>query len=735
MNDAPDSGTALPRFLRRYRDADFVLRQKIGFLYRFCFICMAAIAIVFSYSVYVQIARAPDAGIELPILMVEALALLPFAICLALLSRGRYAMAAHLLVTASFMFSWAVIWVDSGNGAISRLDSTVFLLGVLAMTPLVLPSGRYSIPAYAAANAIALAVFGATVLPGMGVSYSERVDFLADTGLAIAFVGIVSFNTFVVYRSSIDQAKRDSRERRSAEEALDQSTKRFRQLFHQSPVSIALVSREGRLLDVNRKITQTLGYTVEDIPDIGAWWRETVPDARERSLVRRKWMTKYKHARAEEADIEPDELEIRCKDGTVKTMIVSTGYLDDAVIVSLLDITERKAIEDERRALREQLFQAQKIDSIGKLAGGVAHDFNNMLGVILGYADMALGRVGGDAELADDLAQIVDAAKRSSILTRQLLAFARKQSISPRLVDLNKSISAMLSMLKRLIGENVALVWKPDPGVPPVFIDPVQVDQILTNLCVNARDAVGDSGEIVIETGAASFDADFCRGNPGFEPGNFAFVSVSDTGCGMDKPTMEQIFEPFFTTKRRGEGTGLGLPTVHGIVKQNDGFIYVYSNPGLGSNFKIYLPAASGLPDAFPPPSRTSRAGLALAGTETLLVVEDEPALLRQTCAMLESLGYRVLAAPDPEEALRLAREYRGDIDLVLTDVVMPGMNGRELAIEVRRRRKGLGVMYMSGYAADVVSRKGGLETGAAFIEKPFTRDELGAKLRELLET
>jgi nitrogen-specific signal transduction histidine kinase/CheY-like chemotaxis protein len=395
------------------------------------------------------------------------------------------------------------------------------------------------------------------------------------------------------------------------------------------------------------------------------------------------------------------------------------------------DITERKRAEAERENLQSQLSQAQKMESVGRLAGGVAHDFNNMLGIILGYADMILEQMDPDHPFHDKLMEIRKAGERSADLTRQLLAFARKQTVAPKVIDLNNTLEGMLKLLMRLIGEDIDLAWRPGKEVWPVHIDPAQVDQILANLCVNARDAINGVGKVTIETGNAVFDEDYCSVNTGFVPGEYAMLAVSDNGCGMDAETLSHLFEPFFTTKALGKGTGLGLATVYGVVMQNNGFINVYSEPGQGTTFKIYLrrhlAKAVSLTEKEP-----DRAGL--RGHETVLLVEDEPAILRMTILMLEREGYTVIAAGVPGEAIRLANEHSGDIHLLMTDVVMPEMNGRDLAKNILSLYPHLKCLFMSGYTANVIAHHGVLNEGVNFIQKPFSLKDLGTKLREVLD-
>jgi signal transduction histidine kinase/CheY-like chemotaxis protein len=392
-------------------------------------------------------------------------------------------------------------------------------------------------------------------------------------------------------------------------------------------------------------------------------------------------------------------------------------------------LAERVLMEREREILRAQLSQAQKLESIGRLAGGVAHDFNNMLHVILGYTELAMGTVPEGAPAHGDLQEVRRAAERSARITRQLLAFARKQTIEPRGLDLNESVEGMLKMLHRLLGEDLDLAWAPAGKPVHVFLDPSQLDQILANLCVNAREAVQGVGRVTLETHSVVIDEAYCEKAPGFVPGEFSVLVVSDDGCGMDERVQEKLFDPFFTTKQ--DGTGLGLATVYGIVKQNDGFINVYSEPGQGSTFRIYLPRHHGVADATA--DRGDPVVLAAAG-ETVLVVEDDPSILKLAELMLESLGYAVLGAGTAEDALAVVRGQAGPIHLLVTDVVMPGMNGRELARQLGESRPDLKVLFMSGYTSNVIAHRGVLDDDVHFIPKPFTRALLAAKVREALD-
>lgn len=393
-------------------------------------------------------------------------------------------------------------------------------------------------------------------------------------------------------------------------------------------------------------------------------------------------------------------------------------------------VFERKAADEAHEHVVNQLHQAQKMEAVGRLAGGIAHDFNNMLGVILGHTELAMLGLESSHPLFNSLNEIKKAGERSANLTRQLLAFARKQTINPQTIDLNETISGMLKMLERLIGEDIDLSLYPGDELWPVKMDPVQVDQILANLVVNSRDAIKGVGKITIETRNTVFDAEYCSHHTGFLPGEYVLLAVSDTGCGMDREILASIFELFFTTKPKGQGTGLGLATVYGIVKQNNGFINAYSELAQGTTFKIYIPRSRGEnasyePHAISPQLKT--------GSETVLLVEDEPAVLDLAKRLIEQLGYRVLMANGPREARKWVEEYPETIDLLLTDVVMPEMNGRDLWRELSALRPGMKCLFMSGYTEDAIAHHGILEEGVHFVPKPFSIETLAIRLREAL--
>jgi len=396
----------------------------------------------------------------------------------------------------------------------------------------------------------------------------------------------------------------------------------------------------------------------------------------------------------------------------------------------IINIDERKINEEDRERLRAQLNQSQRMEFIGRLAGGIAHDFNNLLTVIMTNAEIALLSMGDPQTGAEEITEIKKAATRAADLTRQLLAFARKQVIEPVVININETISSMMKMINRLIGENIALVWRPASSVWPVKIDPTQLDQILVNLAVNARDAISGVGSITIETENTTADEAFSIEGGEFAPGDYVLITISDTGTGMRREVLEHVFEPFYTTKEIGKGTGLGLATVYGAVRQNNGYVSVFSELDIGTTFRIYLPRTYLSSDELDAHVETAAAG----GTETILVAEDEPSILELSKTILERFGYTVLAAGSPKEALNLSTVSE-TIDLLLTDIVMPEMNGRELSQIIGKTHPQIKVLYVSGYSADIIEHQGVIEAGVNFLHKPFSIRALLNKVRDILDS
>ncbi len=420
----------------------------------------------------------------------------------------------------------------------------------------------------------------------------------------------------------------------------------------------------------------------------------------------------------------------RKKDGTL--------YTEEATISPVFDgkgkIVNYVAIKHDITAqlkLEAQYLQAQKMESIGRLTGGVAHDFNNILAIIIGYTELAMQQTEPSQKVQVYLKNIFDAANRSVDIVRQLLAFSRKQTITPKVLDLNNTVESMLNMLRRMIGEDIDLVWIPAPELAPVHIDPIQIDQILANLCVNARDAIDGHGKITIETDMAILDAEYCSHNVDCKPGTYAVLSVSDSGCGMQQEVIDKIFEPFFTTKG-SSGTGLGLSTAYGIVKQNNGFINVYSKPGVGTTLKTYLPIQNEeltVQEEQEPEQPCRGRG------ETILLVEDDPNILTLGTTMLKALGYQVVKAGSPHEALEYAKQHAAGIDLLLTDVIMPDMNGKELSRQLLALNPDLKLVYMSGYSTNIIAQHGVLDPDVLYLQKPFSILQIAERVRHALDT
>ncbi|HVO82135.1 MAG TPA: ATP-binding protein [Terriglobales bacterium] len=510
---------------------------------------------------------------------------------------------------------------------------------------------------------------------------------------------------------------------RSAQEGLRRSELNFRSLVTNAPYGICRCDSTGTLLGVNPAFVSMLGYGAaselvgQSLPNLYA-------DSQQWFLLADYFRSLEKfHGLVAEW--------VR-KDGSSTVVRLSGRAIRgerDAIFFELFseDVTERRALE-------QQLRQSQKMEAIGRLAGGIAHDFNNLLMVISGYAEFLLDRIGGsNQELRTPAQEIASAAERATSLTRQLLAFSRKQMLAPRVVDLNAVVTENLKMLTRLIGEDIDLVMVPAADIGAVKADPGQVEQVIMNLAVNARDAMPHGGKLTIETANVTLDDNYARFHAPVEPGEYVMLAISDTGIGMDTDTQSHIFEPFFTTKGT-KGTGLGLSTVYGIIKQSGGYVWVYSEPGKGTSFKIYLPRVSATGEAARVEVPVENAHPAHGG-ETILLVEDEANLRGLTLQYLRRQGYTVLEASEGASAIQVANTYPGPIHLLLTDVIMPGMNGRELAQRITSERSETRVLYMSGYTENAIGHNGTLDEGITLLQKPFTLPALKAKVREVLDT
>ena len=516
-------------------------------------------------------------------------------------------------------------------------------------------------------------------------------------------------------------------ERKSAEEALRDSEARYRLLFESNPFPMWVYDLETlSFLAVNTAVVRRYGYSPEEFLTM------TIKDIRPVEDV--PALLENISTVSEEPN-ESGGWRHQKKDGTIIDVEITSYPLTfagrRAELVLANDITERKRAEEALNRSEGQLRQALKMEAVGKLAGGVAHDFNNLLTAISGHSEMCLRRLTPSNSLYRHVDQIKKAGDRAAALTRQLLAFSRKQILQPEVLDLNHIVVELNKMLQRLIGEDIALLMGLAPEVGKVKADPNQLEQVIMNLVVNARDAMPKGGKITIETSNVRLSKESADLHITIPPGNYVMLAVSDSGCGMDAETQARIFEPFFTTKEVGKGTGLGLATVYGIVKQSEGSIWVYSEVDRGTTFKIYLPCVEGY-------AREVAAGTenpqSLRGVETVLVVEDEEVVREMATEILRESGYHVLEAKHPNDALILSAQHQGEIHLMLTDVVMPQMSGRDLAEQLTALRPEMKVLYMSGYTDDAIVHHGVLEEGTAFIGKPFSIDGLTRKLRETLD-
>ncbi|HYK10296.1 MAG TPA: ATP-binding protein [Gemmatimonadales bacterium] len=513
---------------------------------------------------------------------------------------------------------------------------------------------------------------------------------------------------------------RDKTRREIAEADARASGNLYQSLVEHAPFGVERISATGRPISANPALVQMLGYTSES-------------EILSLDIARDVYRNPDERAPLVDQLLDSGEMtaesQWRKKDGSFITVRRTGTVVRNADgSVMCFDVF----IEDvsTQRALEAQLESAGKMEAIGRVAGGVAHDFNNLLTVILGSCEILIETLPANSQVRSDITDIRSAAMRASELTTQLLAFSRRQVLQPVVLDLNRSVEGMEQMVKRLIGEDVELAVRLDPALGTARADPGQIEQVIMNLAVNARDAMPQGGLLTIETANAELDATYSRVHPLASPGSYVMVAVSDSGVGMDEDTKAHVFEPFFTTKEQGKGTGLGLATVYGIVRQSGGFIWVYSEPGQGATFKIYLPRVGGTPQ----PAERKEPAKVRHGTETILLVEDDPPVRAITRRVLVGLGYSVLPAHDGATALDIAATHRDPIQLVVTDAVMPRMSGQDLAATLRSRYPAMRLLLLSGYPGEAISRRGILVPGTAFLQKPFTVEALARKVRDVLD-
>ena len=524
---------------------------------------------------------------------------------------------------------------------------------------------------------------------------------------------------------------RDITEQKMTEKAVRESEKRYRRLTENAQDMIWRTNLNGKVLYVNNYVKHFLGYdpdeaidkplekyfTEESIITVTNWVKDALSSSPPKNGFNGE--VAYIHKKGH---LVPGELRVKFE------------YDEKGAVVALdgvsRDISSRKKAEMEKMKLEEQLRQSQKMEAIGRLAGGIAHDFNNLLTGILGYAEMAIASLDEENPVADDILEIQRAAERAGALTQQLLAFSRKQIIVPKIINLNKTIANSKKMLSRIIGEDIILRFLPEKNIFPIKADEGQIDQILVNLAVNAKDAMNGGGKLTIATSNVVSDETFCKMNSEFIPGNYVLLSVSDNGCGIAQNVQGRIFEPFFSTKEEVKGTGLGLSTVYGIVKQNNSYIYVYSEPDVGTTFKIYFPSAKNVKDK----QKSATDKTLPTGDETILLVENEQMVRGITEEILKGQGYTVLKAQNGKEGNKICLNYKDEIDLLISDVVMPNMNGRELFEQLKRIKPGIKVLFMSGYTKDVIDFHGVLNKDIPFLGKPFTLRDLSNTVRSILD-
>ncbi len=552
-------------------------------------------------------------------------------------------------------------------------------------------------------------------------------------------------NTLVsLFNGMAEKIRVKNQEQKNVEQALLAERQYLVDIIDFLPDATFIIDNDGRVVVWNRAAETMTGIDRNDIIGKGDF-AYAVPFIGKRQPIlidlldaRNEQIEKfYKYIKRSDSAIyaESDVPHLREGQGAhlwaVATQIFDRSGSRSGAIEMIRDVTDIKLAEQDQEKLKEQLLQTQKMDSVGRLAGGIAHDFNNLLTVILGHTQLAIMETPSSNPMKTHLKTIEDTAHRSADLVRQLLAFARKQTVAPRALDINETVKNLLTMLPRLIGEDITVDWKPGGQLWALWIDSSQIDQIIINLCVNARDAITGVGKISLETANIVADMDYCRSNPESVPGDYVMLAVSDNGCGMEKTTIDHIFEPFFTTKEIGQGTGMGLATVYGVVKQNKGFINVYSEPGQGTTFKVYFPRFTGVRGV---KLETEKQDSPMGKGETVLVVEDDALILSMSRQMLEKLGYTVLLADSPSKALAQMQIHASEILLLITDVVMPEMNGRDLEQALRAAKPDLKCLFISGYTANVIAHHGVLDKDVCFLQKPFSLEDLASKVRQALE-
>ncbi|MGQ9636338.1 MAG: ATP-binding protein [Thermodesulfobacteriota bacterium] len=528
---------------------------------------------------------------------------------------------------------------------------------------------------------------------------------------------------------SIRSQKKNQEKQNSKKEALRAEREKFRSLLENAPFGLIMIDQNGQFQYINSKFKELLGYDLSDIPDGRTWFRKAYPDPEYRHQVIATWLKDVSDSRVGEK--KPRVFRAKCKDGTERVInFITVQLATGEYLITCEDITELKRAEEALRESEEQIRQLQKMEAIGRLAGGIAHDFNNLLTIIKGYSQLSLLELNESHPLKHNLDEILKATERASNLTRQLLAFSRRQILEPKVLNLNLLIQDLNKMLHRILGEDIELFYSLASDLGKVKIDPGQIEQVILNLAINAREAMPSGGKLTIETSNVELSNSSFQKHQEVFPGHYILLAVSDNGTGMTAEILNHIFEPFFTTKEKG--TGLGLSTVYGIVKQSGGYIYVYSEPGKGTTFKIYLPRVDEIETSFSP---TPGPSSSLNGNETILIVEDESGVRELILRVLKDRGYQVFSASNGEDALRKVREERTrKIDLLVTDVVMPSMSGKQLSDRLKELFPALKTLFISGYTDNAIVHHGILLEGIDLLQKPFSPELLVQKVREVLD-
>jgi PAS domain S-box-containing protein len=731
----------LNRAMENYHGANMVIRMKAKLFLVACLAVLILLPIVIIYSAYAQMMN-PTFGYQInySVILLELASIVFILLILLLLMKGHFTVSAHLLLVLSLLTTWTVMILDRSS-PISRLDTIVFILGILTMTPLAVAKRKSAILLYGGLNLVMLMGFAMYARTRGDIPHHAFIDYLADNTVAMIFITLTSYSVFVINKRALDQMESDLKVREKAERALLESQQRLGDIINFLPDATFAVDLERRVIIWNHGMEMMTGIPAMEILGKSGY---AIPFyGRERPVLVDYVLDRNEETRKMYADIKQSGDMVTSEvfvpelgsDGaylwsTAKPLYDAAGTVVGA-IETIRDITERKRQEGEKARLEEQLLHAQKMESVGRLAGGVAHDFNNLLTAILGNTGLVMMEVGAESPVHARLKDVMKAAESATFLTRQLLAFSRKQVIEPRLIDLNTHIRQIEKLLISLIGEGIKPVLVLGRETGTIMADPGQIEQIIINLVINARDAMPAGGTLIIETREARIDTPPPRVNPIPRPGRYTVISVTDTGSGMSEDVIKHIFDPFFTTKPVGKGTGLGLASVYGAVSQNGGSIQVSSTPSKGTTMTIFFPVAE---DAGRGPADTPDREDLPRGGESVLLAEDDDSVRKFIAEILTGLGYRVVSFPDGAGALFTARSPRAHFDLLLADVILPDTTGPVLAAQVLKSIPGIRILFMSGHAENEISHHGIIDNGINFIAKPFTAQSLAKKIRRVLD-